>query len=48
MDDAEVEGKFRRLSVGVLAEQHCGRVLELVWSLEQMPDLEALFDRLVV
>ena len=48
MDDAEVEGKFRRLSVGLLSEQQCDRVLELVWSLERMPDLEALFDKMLV
>lgn len=48
LDDAEVEEKFRRLSIGVLAEQQCDRVLELVWSLERMPDLEALFDGMVV
>ena len=48
MDDAEVEGKFRRLSVGLLSEQQCDRVLDLVWSLERMPDLEALFDKMLV
>ena len=46
-DDSEVEAKFRRLSTGVLSDSKCDRVLELVWSLEQLPNMEDLFDSLI-
>jgi 2-methylcitrate dehydratase len=46
--DAEVEGKFQRLSADLLTATQCQSVCELVWSLEQQPNLQALFDSLVV
>jgi len=48
LDDTEVEAKFRRLSSGVLSEQQCSQALELMWRLEELPDLEELFDSLVI
>ncbi len=48
LDDSEVEAKFRRLSCEVLTEQQCSRALELIWSLDDLPDLEEMFDSLVV
>jgi 2-methylcitrate dehydratase len=48
LDDSEVEAKFRRLSAEVLTKQQCDRALKLLWSLEDLPNLEELFDTLVV
>jgi 2-methylcitrate dehydratase PrpD len=48
LSDADVEAKFRRLAGEVLTEQQCRTVLELLWSLERLPDLQALFDALVI
>jgi 2-methylcitrate dehydratase len=48
LSDADVEAKFRRLAGAVLTEQQCRTVLELLWSLERLPDLQALFEALVI
>ncbi len=48
LDDSEVEAKFRRLSAEVLTKQQGDRALKLLWSLEDLPNLEELFDTLVV
>ena len=48
LSDADVAGKFRRLAAGVLPEQQGASALELLWSLDQLPNLQALFDSLVV
>jgi len=48
LDDAEVEAKFRRFSAEVLTEQQRDRALKLLWSLEDLPNLEELFDSLTV
>jgi 2-methylcitrate dehydratase len=48
LSDAEVAGKFRRLAANVLSEPQCDTALDLLWSLDQMPNLQALFDSLVV
>jgi 2-methylcitrate dehydratase len=48
LEDAEVDTKFRRLASVVLTEAQCDRALELIWSLEQQPNLEELLDALVV
>ena len=47
MKDADVERKFRRLAAPVLTPQRCGRALDLIWSIDQLPDIEELFDSLV-
>jgi 2-methylcitrate dehydratase len=48
LDDAEVEAKFRSLSSTVLTTQQCDEALEAIWALDALPDLEELFDSLVV
>ena len=48
LSDADVEAKFRRLAGGVLTEQQCSTALELLWEVERLPNLQALFDILVV
>ena len=48
MSDAEVEEKFRSCCAELLTPQQCDRALELLWSLEDQPNLKELFDNLVV
>ena len=48
MSDAEVEAKFHRLAAGVLPGPQRDRVLELVWSLEELPDLDLLFESMEI
>ena len=48
LSDAEVEAKFRAFASGVLTAQQCGQALEAIWALESLPDLEDLFDSLVI
>jgi 2-methylcitrate dehydratase len=48
LSDADVAAKFRRLAGAVLTEQQCSTALELLWGIERLPNLQALFDMLVV
>lgn len=48
LDDSEVSAKFRRLAMPTITEQQCGPALELLWSLENQPDLDGILDRLIV
>jgi 2-methylcitrate dehydratase len=48
MSDADVEAKFRAGCVALLTAPQCDRALERLWSLEAQPNLQALFDTLVV
>ena len=48
MSDAEVEEKFRSCCAELLTPQQCDRALELLWTLEEQPNLKELFDTLVV
>ena len=48
MSDADLEAKFRACCADLLTAQQCDRALELLWSLEAQPNLQALFDILVV
>jgi 2-methylcitrate dehydratase PrpD len=48
LSDVDVEAKFRRLAEAVLTEQQCSTTLELLWGVERLPNLQALFDILVV
>jgi 2-methylcitrate dehydratase len=48
LSDTGVADKFRRLAADVLPAERYDRTLELLWSLEQFPNLTALFDSLVV
>jgi len=47
LDDAELEAKFRQLAAEMLPEPQCRAALAQLWSLEQAPNLRALFDSLV-
>lgn len=48
MSDDQVADKFRRLVVEVLPETRCNTALDLLWSLDEQPNLQALFDSLIV
>ena len=48
MTDAEIDTKFRSLSADLLTAQQCDRALNLLWHLEDQPNLGELFDTLVV
>ena len=48
MTDAEIDAKFRSLSADLLTAQQCDRALNLLWHLEDQPNLGELFDTLVV
>ena len=48
LSDAEVDAKFRRLACPTVTEQQCEQALELIWSLENLPNLKGIFDSLVV
>ena len=48
LSDAEVDAKFKRLACPTITEQQCEQALELIWSLENLPNLRDIFDSLVV
>ncbi len=48
LSDAEVDAKFKRLACPTVTEQQCEQALELIWSLENLPNLRDIFDSLVV
>ncbi len=48
LSDADVDAKFRRLACPTITGQQCEQALELIWSLENLPNLEGIFDSLVV
>jgi 2-methylcitrate dehydratase len=48
MTDADIEAKFRTLSAELITPEQRDRALNLLWSLEEQPHLEELFDALVV
>src|SRR5919106_4957219 len=48
MSDADVEAKFRSCCADLLTAHQCDQALALLWSLEAQPNLQALFDNLVV
>ncbi len=48
LDDREVSDKFRRLATAVITEQQCQDALALLWDLENLPNLRAVYDGLVV
>jgi 2-methylcitrate dehydratase len=47
LKDEELEAKFRHLAADTLPEPQCRAALTQLWSLEQAPNLRALFDSLV-
>jgi 2-methylcitrate dehydratase len=48
LQDAELATKFQRLADGVLTAQQYRAALAQLWSLEQTPNLQGLYDSLVV
>ena len=48
MSDSEVEAKFRSLSSAVLTASQCDEVLGTAWALDNLADIEDLFDSLLV
>lgn len=48
LSDADVEAKFHRLAGAVLTEQQCQAALPMLWSLERLPRVQALFDSVIV
>jgi 2-methylcitrate dehydratase len=48
MSDAEIDSKFRSVTAELLTAQQCDRALNLLWSLEDQPNLDELLDNLVI
>ena len=48
LSDADVDAKFRRMACPTITEQQCEQALELIWSLENLPNIQDIFDSLVV
>ncbi len=48
LDDREVSAKFCNLTSAALSEQQCQNALALLWNLENLPDLEEVFQSLVI
>ena len=48
MSDAEVAAKFRSFAGAMLSDSQCGQALERIWALDTLPDLEPVFDSLVI
>ena len=48
MTDAEVEAKFRNFAGVALSAGQCDRALETIWSLEELPNLEPVFDAVTI
>ena len=48
LSDGEVDAKFCGLASAVLSEEQCQAALSLLWNLENLPDLDELFQALVI
>ena len=48
MNDDEINAKFRSLATELITPQQCERALNLLWTLEEQPNLGELFDALVI
>ena len=48
LSDSELDAKFRGLAVPTITEQQCDQALQLLWDAENLPNLDQLFDTLVV
>ena len=48
LTDAEVEAKFRGLAERALSPGRCDETLAQIWALDNVPDLDALFESLVI
>jgi len=48
LSDEQVGGKFSRLAGAVLPKERCKAVIDQLWSLEKLPNLLSLFDKVIV
>ena len=48
LDDRELDEKFRKLAIPTLSEEQCKQALAFLWDSENLPNLDGLFDSLVV
>ena len=48
LSDSEISGKFRRLAMPTITNRQCDEALDLLWSLETLPNLDDVFDALIV
>lgn len=48
LSDRELDAKFCQLASPALSRRQCDRVLELLWNLEDLPNLEEVFQSLVI
>ncbi len=48
LSDSEVEDKFRNLASGLLSRDQCAGALDAAWSLDRLPDIDQLYDSLVI
>jgi 2-methylcitrate dehydratase len=48
LSDDQVSGKFFRLAGGALPEERCRAAVDLLWSFEKLPNLQSLFDKLIL
>jgi MmgE/PrpD family. len=48
MSDGEVEDKFKRLTTGLLTKRQQDEVAKMVWSLEELKDVNTLIKALLI
>ena len=48
MNNGDVENKFRSFAGGHLSSEQCDDALEVIWKLDELPDLEPVFETLVI
>ena len=48
MSDAEIEAELRSIAADLIPAKQCDRALDLLWALEEQPNLEELFDALII
>jgi 2-methylcitrate dehydratase len=48
LSDAELSAKFRGLARPTITDQQCAEALDLLWRLEDLPNLQGVYDSLIV
>ena len=48
LDNGELAAKFCKLAIPTITEQQCEKTLSLLWDAENLPNLDEVFDSLVV
>ena len=48
LNNAELDTKFCKLAIPTITEQQCEKTLSLLWTAENLPNLDEVFDSLVV